>query len=200
MRWWSGRRQPWFDATYWALDLETTGLDPRRDHILSVGMVPVRDGVIRWGERLYTLVRGVEQASEAGALGVHQILPGDTALAPDEHEVVRQVFQRLEGRVLLVHHAPIDLRFLRAAGRRNRYRWPGPSVVDTVHLLHLLEHRMERLQPYPPALPRGLDAAREHLGLPRHRSHHALADALATAELFLALRARLDAKHLRQLL
>ena len=63
MRWWNRRRQPWYDATYWAVDLETTGLDPRRDRILSVGMVPVRDGVVRWGERLYTLVRARTPAS-----------------------------------------------------------------------------------------------------------------------------------------
>jgi DNA polymerase-3 subunit epsilon len=36
--------------------------------------------------------------------------------------------------------------------------------------------------------------------MPAHRAHHALADALATAELFLALRARLDARSLGQLL
>jgi DNA polymerase-3 subunit epsilon len=200
MRWWRRRRQPWYDATYWAVDLETTGLDPRRDRILSVGMVPVRDGVVRWGERLYTLVRGAESTSGSGALAVHQILPGDSSLSPDEAEVVRQVIQRLDGRVLLAHHASVELGFLKSAARRHRCRWPSPRVVDTVHLLHLLDQRMERLQPYPPAVPKSLDGARERLGLPKHRAHHALADALATAELFLALRARLEVRTLGQLL
>jgi len=200
MRWWDRRRQPFDEVTYWALDLETTGLDPRRDSILSVGMVPIREGVIRWGERAYTLVEGAAKVSEAGALGVHQILPGDTATAPNEGEVLRWVFDRLADCVLLVHHAPVDLGFLKTGARRHRYRWPSPRVVDTVRLLQKLEHRMERLQPYPHPMPRGLDAARERLGLPSHRSHHALADALATAELFLVLRARLNVKYLRQLL
>ncbi len=200
MKWWSRRRQPWSDATYWSIDLETSGLDVRRDRILSVGMVPIRDGIIRWGERLYTLVRGADDASSAGALGVHQILPGDSSASPDEAEVARQVVQRLDGRVLLAHHATIELHFLKSAARRHGCRWPAPLVVDTVHLLSLLEQRMERLQPYPPALPRALGEARVRLGLPTHRAHHALADALATAELFLALRARLDARSLGQLL
>jgi DNA polymerase-3 subunit epsilon len=200
MRWWNRRRQPWDEVAYWALDLETTGLDPRRDHILSVGMVPIREGAIRWGERAYTLARGTTEVSQAAALGVHQILPGDTATAPNEGEVLRWIFDRMAGCVLLVHHAPLDLGFLKAAARRHHDRWPSPRVVDTVRLLQKLEHRMERLQPYPHPLPRGLNAARERLGLASHRSHHALADALATAELFLVLRARLDAKHLRQLL
>ena len=41
---------PWDAVTYWALDLETGGLDPRHDPILSVGMVPVRSGGIRLEE------------------------------------------------------------------------------------------------------------------------------------------------------
>jgi len=199
MRWWTDRRRPWDGVTYWALDLETTGLDPRRDRILSVGMVPVSKGLIRWGDRRYTLVRGSEEASESGALGVHQILPGDTASAPGEDEVLTWIFDHIRDAVMLVHHAPVDIRFLRAAARRRRRRWPVPRVVDTVQLLGRLELRMERLEPYPPALPRGLDAARKALGLPGHSAHHALADALATAELFLALRARLDARTLSDL-
>ena len=88
MRWWTDRRQPWDGVTFWALDLETTGLDPQHDRILSVGMVPVREGLIRWGDRHYTLVRSPGKTSESGALGVHQILPGDTASAPKEEEVL----------------------------------------------------------------------------------------------------------------
>ena len=199
MRWWTDRRQPWDGVTFWALDLETTGLDPQHDRILSVGMVPVREGLIRWGDRHYTLVQSPGKTSESGALGVHQILPGDTASAPKEEEVLTFVFDRIDNAVLLVHHAPIDIRFLRAAARRVHHRWPAPRVVDTVRLLGRLELRMERLEPYPPALPRGLDGARKALGLPGHCAHHALADALATAELFLALRNRLDARTLSDL-
>mgnify|MGYP001822748192 FL=1 len=125
-----------------ALDLETTGLDPKRDRILSVGMVPLSGGLIRWGDRRYTLVRGPEEASGSGALGVHQILPGDTTNAPTEPEVLSWIFTHFEHSVLLVHHAPVDLRFLKAAARRHRRRWPAPRVVDTVRLHGRLELRM----------------------------------------------------------
>ena len=48
----------WDVPVYWALDLETGGLDARKDPIISVGMVPVRGGVIRLGEAfLRSLVR-----------------------------------------------------------------------------------------------------------------------------------------------
>ena len=40
---------PWDSALYWALDLETSGLETERDEILSIGMVPIRGGVIHYG-------------------------------------------------------------------------------------------------------------------------------------------------------
>jgi hypothetical protein len=51
------RSPPWNAVDYWSLDLETSGLQPRRHQIISVGMVPIRSGAIDWGGHDYTLVR-----------------------------------------------------------------------------------------------------------------------------------------------
>ena len=51
-----GRRR-WDEVVFWALDLEMSGLHTGADRILSIGMVPIRQGVIRYGERFYSLVR-----------------------------------------------------------------------------------------------------------------------------------------------
>jgi DNA polymerase-3 subunit epsilon len=198
---WRRRRVPWHTETYWALDLETTGLDSRRDRIVSVGMVPIIAGVIRWGQRFDTLVRNERNAAvSVASMAVHQILPEDGRDAPVESTVLDAVLERLAGSALLVHHAPLDTGFLRAACVRNQRSWPKPPVVDTVRLLAKLDARIERLEPYPRPLPRGLSDARGRLGLPKHAEHHALADATATAELFLVLRSRLDARRLGHLL
>ena len=37
------RSPPWDSLVYWSLDLETGGLDPRKDAILAVGMVLSED-------------------------------------------------------------------------------------------------------------------------------------------------------------
>lgn len=183
------------------LDLETTGLRPAVDEIVSVGLVPISAGAVRWGERMYTVVRGADRpAGSAAALGIHQILPGETASGAGACQVVAELARRLEGSILVVHHAGIDVRFLRRAFASCGRRWPRPPTVDTVRLLDRFEQRLTRLEPYPAPVPRGLAEARLRLGLPEHRAHHALADALATAELFLALAARLGATRVGQLL
>lgn len=184
----------------WALDLETSSLDPGTGDILSVGMVPIREGKIRWGERYYSLVRpepGREPSAEA--MRVHHILPAEVKSAPDLGRVFDEVTRRLDEGVLLLHFARLDLSFLRDAASRLGENWRPPPVVDTVRLLARVGHRKRQLDPYADPPPTDLAGAREESGLPPHVRHHALFDALATAELFLALRSRLGAKTLRQL-
>lgn len=194
------RSPPWRSQVYWALDLETSGLDAKADAILSVGMLPVRDGLIRWGERFYSLVQPPGgHIPPLEALRIHHILPEEAAGAPPLREVLEEIDRRLAGGVLLVHYGRLDIGFLRVAHRVKGMRWRRPMVVDTVKLLGKLSHRRRLLDPHSQPLSADLAKARRELGLPRHVHHHALYDALATAELFLALREQLEARTLRHL-
>jgi DNA polymerase III subunit epsilon len=185
------RKTPWRELDGWALDLETTGLDPRRDEILSVGLVPIRGGVIRWGERQYHRVRP-ENGGASDAVLIHGLLPDQLAGAISPAEMVADLEQRLRGRLLIVHWSRLDVALLRRAFSRQGVRWPRPKVVDTAALLTRLDRRRSLVEPNAHATPTQLSEARRVLGLPRHREHDALYDALATAELYLLLRARLE--------
>ena len=194
-----GKSPPWREVDYWALDLETGGLDPKSDPILSIGMVPIRDGVIVLGESFYTLV-ACESPVNTESLLVHHILPADLLNASPLDEVLTIIDERLQNTVLIVHHSSIDVQFLRTAYREaglGRFR---VRVVDTVKLLQRLNRRQSLHHSAGSEAPLQLAKARAHFGLPAHREHHALSDAVATAELFLMLSHRLGARTLRQLL
>ncbi|MCB1037736.1 MAG: 3'-5' exonuclease [Acidobacteria bacterium] len=186
------RASPLDAPELWALDLETTGLDPRSDEVLSIGMVPIRQRVIRWGERWYQLVRParLRRLSEE-SIRIHYILPEDLEQAPPIEEVLSEMADRLEEGPLLVHHQALDVAVLKRVFREHGQAWPRPKVVDTQRLLGRLDHRLRQIHPSAEPIPADLSAARATLGLPPHEEHHALYDALATAELFLALRCRL---------
>ena len=194
---------PWDSATYWTLDLETGGLDPRRDALLAVGMVPVVGGVVTLRDAWSSLVRPDAWAVSAASIRAHQLVPAEVHAAPPLAEVVPEIARRLEGEgaVLLVHNARIDVGFLKRAFARCRAPWPRPRVVDTVDLLVRLQRKDRFRDPHAqemtPVL--NLGAARERLGLPEYGAHDALTDAVATAELFLVLRKRLGARTLRDL-
>lgn len=200
---WLDRFRPsprWDEAVLWALDLETTGLQPTRDHILAVGAVPIRGGVIHYGERYHTLVRPERLADlPMEGLRAHHILPAELADAPPIAEVIPEVDRRLREGALLVHFAKLDLAFLAEAYRAASHPWPRPPIIDTVELLLKFHARRHTFSPHPPPARTGLGDARAAFGLPAHQAHDALGDALATAELFLALRAKLDLHTLRQL-
>lgn len=192
---------PWESVTYWALDLETGGLDPRRDPILSVGMVPIREGGIRLGEAWSSLVRP-EEADEIDPISIraHHLLPGEVRDAPPVAAVLAEVDRRLREGALLVHHASLDVRFLKRAYGRHGMRWPAPPVVDTVALLLKAAKRARFLDPNAEHEPDvNLLAARRRHGLPNYGQHDALVDAIAAAELFLVLRRLVGAKRLRDL-
>ena len=61
-------------------------------------------------------------------------------------------------------------------------------IIDTFELGRLLSVRRGE-----DAAPRSLDELAQRLDLPVHRPHHALGDALTTAQVFLALATHLDA-------
>lgn len=200
MNLWPFRKSPaWNTVNYWALDLETSGLNPS-DQILSVGMVPIRNGVIEFGAHFYSLVRPAHpEALSVEGIKAHHILPCELETAPALPEVLDEVQQRVGQDVLLLHFGSIDLGFLRQSYKALGRPWIKPVVVDTAVLLTRLSERRRRLEPHSKPYPSGLGAARALFGLPPHLEHHALWDALATAELFLVLRHQLQAQTLRQL-
>jgi DNA polymerase-3 subunit epsilon len=192
------RPRPWDSYTYWCLDLETGGLDRRRSPILAVGMVPIRGGTVRLGEAFRTLVRPRAGRIDPESVRAHQLLWEEVQAAPPLERVLPEVDRRIEAGVLVVHHASIDVTFLRRDYRAAGMRWPEPRVVDTAALLLRLG-RATRPDLPDELQPLNLSVARQTYGLPEYQAHDALADAVATAELFLALRAAIGARSVRDL-
>lgn len=187
MRGWWRRAPPPTAGRWWALDLETTGLDPDRAQILAVGMVPVVDGVVRLAEAFTSRVHPVRQDLAVRGIEAHHLRPRDVADAPALPDVLPEVLGRLavaDG--LLVHHAPLDVTVLRRASAATGATF-DVRVLDTLDLVRRANRRRAAIGAV--ALPTDLAGARARLGLPPHRVHDALADAVATAELALVLAA-----------
>ena len=191
----------WDVPVYWALDLETGGLDARHDPIISVGMVPIRGGVIHLGESFSTLVRpDPGRPIKPESVRAHQLLAGDLRKSPPLHAVLMEVGRRLADGVLLVHNRGIDVSFLKEGHARTGVSWKKPVVVDTVDLIVKAAERRKFLRPDGAQMPSlNLSDARRAHGLPDYQAHDALIDAVSTAELFLVLRQVIGAKTLRDL-
>ena len=54
---------PWREAAYSVIDLETTGLDPSSDEIISFATVTVSGGKVRLDDAVYEFVRARRSGS-----------------------------------------------------------------------------------------------------------------------------------------
>lgn len=174
----------WREASLAVVDLETTGLDPDVHEVLSVAVVPVNHGRIHLDSVLYRTVRPVAPPDRRSIV-IHGIRPVDAeqGLAPED--VAAEVRQHLQGRVLVAHVARIELGFLRKWIPSYR----AETVIDTDVLarLHIARGGGPVMQAHI-----GLGAAADTFGVPEHQRHHALGDALTTAQLFLAVASMLS--------
>ncbi|GBD29977.1 DNA polymerase III PolC-type [bacterium HR32] len=186
----------WRKAVYWCVDLETTGLDPKKDRVLALAAVPVRDGVVRCSELLAVRVRA-DPDSPWGGVEAHGLLPTDLEAASPLVGVLRRLDVCLRQGVLVLHGAHVDVPFLERSYRACGIPWPRPPVVDTARLLQRMGHRLRWLGSE--HVPLDLGSAREHLGLPAYPRHDAAWDAVATAELLVVLAFRLRARSLGDL-
>jgi DNA polymerase III subunit epsilon len=177
-------RADWRAADYCAIDVETTGLDLRRDSIVSVGAVPIRDGRIVYRENYYSLIRPASPVSVA-AMRVHYLRPADLAQAPAAGEVAQQVAHHLAGRIVIAHAAWIERAFLTPLLRQAGARF-GAQVIDTAALARALGYAGRSPDGHEPSL----EALARQLSLPVYAPHHALGDAVTTAAVFLAMATR----------
>lgn len=177
------------EVGFLAVDIETTGLDPRRDHVLAIGWVPITAGQVVLAGAREVVVRLPPGADVGESATVHLLTDDTVATAPTLVDVLPDLLAALHNRVLLAHHAPIELGFLaRATQEAYGARLPV-TAVDTLTLQHRLvlgQHGEIR----PGSL--RLHDARRHFGLPRYLAHRALTDAVAAAELLLAQAAELE--------
>ncbi len=176
-------------ASLVALDLETTGLDARHDAIVSVGLLPFDLQRVRTSQARYWVVKpDTELAAES--VTFHHLTHSDLAEAPPLSHILAQLLDALAGKVAVVHYRPIEREFLDRAARRllgAPLRFP---VLDTMQI----EARAQRTSTNrflnwvrgDRQLSLRLGDSRRRYHLPAYQAHHALMDALATAELLQA--------------
>lgn len=170
-----------------ALDLETTGLNPARDAILSVGLVPIA----RMGIRLDGAWHAVLQAEAplpADSVVIHRITDQDAARGLPLDQVLPRVLHALSGRIIVAHGAGTEIGFLDNACRR---LYGAPFIAPTIDTQRLAERLLRRRHEVLREGALRLFNLRGRYNLPRYTAHNALSDALAAAELFLALAAEI---------
>lgn len=176
MRWFGG--VPLHEARWVVLDCETSGLDPRRDRLISVAAVPVERDRIRISQAFHAFIRQAAPSARDNIL-VHGI-GGEAQLAGGPaDEALRELVDFIGTATPVAFHAPFDAEILRRA--MSHFDLKAPSRwLDAARLA-------PALFPAPAAARRALDDWLEKFSIDCPQRHDALADAFATAQLLLVL-------------
>lgn len=166
------RKTPLGEAQWVVVDCETSGLDARRDRLLSVAAVRVRGARIALDQSFAAVLRQAAPSAEANIL-VHGI-GGEAQLGGrDPAAALRELLAFAGGALPVAFHAPFDAEVLRRAGVPLGKRW-----VDLARLAPAL---------FPKTKARTLDEWLAAFAIECPARHDALADAGSTALLFLVL-------------
>ena len=176
---------PWREARWCAVDLELTGLDPSRHQIVALGTVPIEDGRVSLAGARYTLVRPTHPPKHEAVL-VHKLRLADLVDAPTIHHAADLLLEALAGCVPVFHTAVIERAFLTPLLTRRRLRLPAAADTEVLGRVWLRERDGQAPQGL------ALGTLSRTLGLPVEPPHHALGDAVTTAQAFVALASHLD--------
>jgi DNA polymerase-3 subunit epsilon len=182
---------PIAQAPLMAMDLETTGLNPIRDGIVSIGLVPMTLDCIRASASRYWLLKPRVDLNDV-SITINGITHTHIADAPDLNDILDELLGTMAGHVIVVHYRYMERQFLNGALKPRLGETLQFPVIDTMALeararrappAGLLARLLRRKQP---DVSVRLADSRSRYGLPHYRPHDARTDALACAELLQA--------------
>jgi signal-transduction protein with cAMP-binding, CBS, and nucleotidyltransferase domain/DNA polymerase III epsilon subunit-like protein len=177
------------DQAFVALDLETTGLDVRRDRIMQIGAVRLTGFTIAQDETFDRLVDPQMPIPEL-AERIHGIGAADVAGKPGIAQVIEELAAWIGDGVVIGHSIAFDLAVLRFEAARVGAPWREPRWLDIGLLAAGLDARH---------VDTSLDDLALAAGIRIEGRHTALGDARAAAEVFVSLSPRLSASGVRSL-
>lgn len=169
------------DLRFVVVDVETSGLDARRDRLLAIGAVAVRATLIRLDDSYHALLRQELTSAHENIL-VHGIDGTSQVSAPAPTDGLIGFLEFAGAAPLVAFHSDFDRTVIERAMREMLGSVLTNPWLDVALLAPAL------LTEHGPA--RTLDDWTGALGIEIFRRHDAVADALATAQLFQIVLAR----------
>jgi DNA polymerase III epsilon subunit-like protein len=170
------------DPGFVALDLETTGLDPRRDAVVAAAAIPVVAGIPQPG---YVTLVDPRRPIPASSSVIHGITDAMVTGAPPIEAVLHALGLVWGDGILVGHGVEFDVAILAREARAVGRRGPDNPTLCTMRLAAAL---------HPDWTDVTLDTVAARLGVAVRDRHTARGDAEAAAAILMMLLPRLRAR------
>jgi DNA polymerase-3 subunit epsilon len=185
------RNQPVNESRYVVVDVESSGLNVKKDHLIAIGAVAVTQGAIQLRDSIEIVLQQTQVSARDNIL-IHGI--GGTAQREGvpPAEALLTFLEYLGKDPLIAFHVAFDEAMISRAvktflGFNFKHAW-----ADLAYVTPALYPRLARRC-------RSLDDWMEIFGISNYARHNALADALSTAGLLLLLRLNMEKRGMTNL-
>lgn len=172
------------DSPFVVFDIETTGLNNKKNNITEIGAVKVENGVIT--DKWSTFVNPCQPIPE-NIVNLTGINDNMVKNAPKIEEILGEFFEFCKGCVLVAHNAAFDTGFIKEAAKKHGFEY-NFCCLDTLILARCMYPELPNFR---------LDTLARHLQVILDNHHRAVDDAKATADAFVKMIAQLkeDGKY-----
>lgn len=179
---------PLNEYTFVVCDTELTGLNKRKDEIISIGAVRIVNLQIDCNQTFHRYIRPTNINPNQATL-IHRITPEELKTADRVEHVLPEFIEFCDNGLLVGHFVGLDMHFLNTTSRRVLGGTLSNPGIDTMRLALRYTNRgtQDHYGHHDHASSYTLDDLAKKFGLPVFKPHDALEDALQTAYLFLYL-------------
>lgn len=167
---------------YVVFDTETTGLNPKKDEILSIGAVKIKDNKILTSQTFEVFIKNFCEISSK-SIEIHQIRPCDLQNAKTTDVAIVEFLKFIGSRPLIGYYLEFDVSMI------NKYVKPMLGVTLPNKMIEVSEIYFDKSISL---IPQGnidlrFDTILKKCGIPNMGVHNAVNDAIMTAMIYLKL-------------
>ena len=172
---------PFQDVEFLVADLEMSSLDAREGEILSIGWVVIKNAKIQLSSAEHHLLKAKKTVGQSAT--IHNLRDCELQQGENIMFVVERFLTLAAGKVLVFHHAPLDMAYLIKASME---LFSSPMLLPVIDTLAIEQKKLLRHKDHIETGELRLAECRSRYNLPAYPAHNALMDALSSAELLLA--------------
>ena len=177
------------DNEYVCLDCETSGLNPRKDEILSIGAVHIKDNKILM-RKTFNVFLKPSQHIDAKSIKIHYIRDIDSENGRDPKDAIFELLDFIGSRPLVGYYIKFDAAII----SKYTKRFIGINLPnETIEVSSMYYKTRKKSSDYE-FIDLKFDTILKNLNIPILGKHDALNDAIMTSMMFLKLKDLTPAK------
>ena len=173
------------EATYVVFDTELTGLNIKKDSIVSIGALKMHGSRINLNEFYYRVVDPKAQMTGKSVL-IHEITPTEASECPSIDVLLPEFLEFCGNGIIVGHFVGIDITFLnKEMNRLLGFHLQNPAI-DTRQIYKWIRNKEEQLCAFHTGLSENVDLSNlaKRYSISVSNAHNALNDSFVTAQLF----------------